>query len=194
MDSDFCGSAASFIYRTFTPMKQTLLILFVLSASLLPLRAQQVFQFELESSARTMRNSHAGFLRMRLAYFQNAALLYLKQQSVANPKEVTPKWLDNQAYHLADFLSLYQHLLTDESLGIQETARIKSLFRDASLAFPYFEDSNSTTLRFVDNPNTDTTPFALDVDWEKAFHSIFDNKNNILYRQQIEEFQRVSKH
>lgn len=175
-------------------MKQTLLILSFLSLSLLPLSAQQVFQFELESSVRIMRNPNAGFLATRLAFFQNTALIYLQQQSAKSATAATPKWLDNQAYHLADFLAIYHVLLTDESLGEQETPRIKTLFREATLAFPYFEDSDAAALRFVDNPNADTTPFSLDTDWEKAFHSIFDKKETSPYRKQFEDFQRNSKH
>lgn len=141
-----------------------------------------------------MRNPHAGFLSMRLASFQHAALTYLQQKMATSSANITPQWLDNQAYHLADFLSLYQVLLTAERLGCQEIERIKALFREATLAFPYFEDSDATALRFVDNPNTDTTPFSLDTDWEKAFHSIYDKKAISPYRQQFEVFQRNSKH
>lgn len=156
--------------------------------------AQQIFQFEMESCSRTMRNPMAGLVAARVAGFQHCALLYLQRKAERSSSD-TAKWLDNQAYHLADFLSLYQLLLTSETLSSAEQEQIKTEFRDVTLAHPcFFDEDEATTLQHVNCPQSDLTPFSIDTDWEKAFHSIYETMNNNRFPQQRDIFQRLSHH
>ena len=155
-------------------MKKTLLILLLSLLAGVSVQAQTVYQFELENSARTMGNSMAGFVPMRLATFKNAALVYMQRKADAAITPSRDRWLDNQAYHLADFLTLYQIEVTDQNISEADHARLKMMFRDATLAHPAFVDPDETTsLQFVNSTCSNFTPFSLDTDWEKAFDNIY---------------------
>lgn len=159
----------------------------------LMLQAQEVFHFELESSVRTMRNPMVGLVASRVAGFQHCALLYLQSKASHETKATDFKWLDNQAYHLADFLALYQALITDEAISSDEQKSIKAAFKEATLAYPcFFDEDENTALQHVNCVGSDLTPFSLDTDWEKAFHSIFETFHQQNYTRQLEVFQRFS--
>ena len=127
-------------------MKKTLLILLLSLLAGVSVQAQTVYQFELENSARTMGNSMAGFVPMRLATFKNAALVYMQRKADAAITPSRDRWLDNQAYHLADFLTLYQIEVTDQNISEADHARLKMMFRDATLAHPAFVDRRDDLL------------------------------------------------
>lgn len=172
-------------------MKKTLLLLLLPFLTLASLQAQMVYQFELENSARTMSNPMAGFIPMRLATFKNAALVYMQRKADAAITPSHDRWLDNQAYHLADFLTLYYIELTDQNISDVDHDRLKKMFRDATLAHPAFVDPDETTsLQFVNSTCSNFTPFSLDTDWEQAFDNIYKALRTAGFHNVIQRFRQ----
>lgn len=176
-------------------MKTIAPFLLLLFLHVLPIRGQEIFRMELENSARARRNPLSGFVQSRIACFQHEALLYLQRKAQKDTLTYTNRWLDTQAYFLADFLALYHTERTDETLTPEEHECLKSKFRDASLQSPVFIDPDEATiLKYVNRRCSDTTPFSLDTDWEEAFRTITHALEESRYAHIVRNFQKQPKH
>ena len=154
-------------------MNKLALVLLLLLAPL-GASAQQVFQFELDNSARAMRSPGSGYVVVRLATFQHCALNYLATKTADRPDHERNRWLDNQAYYMADFLRLYYMQLIDESLTETDHAIWKQSFATASAQAPeFYDDDNPEACAYVNDRSL--TPFSLDTNWEKAFERILQD-------------------
>lgn len=135
--------------------------------------AQSIFETELNHAANAVRQQRAGFIPCRIANFKHEALLYLKEKASQQPEVCTPQWLDRQAYHLADFLTLYQRLISTTQLDAKEHEWLRNRFSEASLAHPFFYDTNEGRIhQFVNAPARQLTPFSLDTDWSAALEKV----------------------
>ena len=156
-------------------MKRIGLFLLFFVAAVRPLRAQQIFDYELGKCNRILCNPRSGILRNRIAFFQKTAMLYLRDRlQETSPTADQYRNLDREVYHMADFLSFYHDLLVDERFSEADHEQLKTIFREASLHHPLFYDANETfTLQFLLYGIRAETPFSLDTDWKKALGEVW---------------------
>lgn len=134
------------------------------------LKAQEVFSYMLESSARIINNPSSSYTSVRIAQFKMTALTYLQDKAFETRTQVTEDFLNTQAYYMNEYVTSFVSMLADRELLKQEDERRKRilLYTDASLSNPLFFDSDKeTTLSYVDDSES-LTPFSLDTDWQKA--------------------------
>lgn len=150
-------------------MKKTLLLLLLLiSAS--QVRAQDIYNMVLESATRQVNAPTTDFTRTRVAQFKRTALIYMKSKALETMPEVTTTFLDNQAYYLSEFVTLFfEQLLRNKKHS--ESARKEKIymFMSASIKNPLFGDPDTETTQSYINEGSELTPFSLDTDWQKAY-------------------------
>lgn len=157
-------------------------------------RAQAVFRMEREHAQSILRQTRSNFACQHLARFELAALNYLEAQLVQFDEAERNKWLDHQAYHLADFLSLYHLQLADENLSDEEHEKLKDLFARSSLHAPLLGDDDETrTLIFVGAHRQGFTPFSLDTDWAKALQRTLSALQDTPQAYLVEQFKARAK-
>lgn len=169
-------------------MRWVILVMMTL-LSWIGVRAQSIFQSELERAAAVVQHQRGGFVVVRLAVFKQEALLYLREKTDNQDGETRKRWLDNQAYYLADFLGLYYHLLCDTQLTASNHQEIRDWFKQASLGNPaFYNEEDPKALRFVEDSSQPLTPFSLDSDWEKSFGQVLRQMQNSSYADIVQTF------
>lgn len=166
-------------------MIKRILLAATLSLPLVPgnVDAQELYNFVVESSRRTLDSPTTGYTQTRIAQFKLTALTYLKSQAFERQEEVTETFLSTQAYYLSEFITLFLTEVLDVPAEGKERGKGKgkakekarsrtALFMDASLSNPLFSDTDEeTTLAYV-KEGTEITPFSLDTDWQKAYLAV----------------------
>ncbi len=151
-------------------MKTTLLTLLLALAPCCA-QAQEIFYFVLENAKRIVESPNENFTITRIAQFKYTALTYLRFQAFETQDEVTDEFLNNQAYHLSEFISLFfTEVLESQDKGEKATKKITKIFIDASISNPLYTDiDNEPALAYMQEPG-ELTPFSLNTDWEKAYN------------------------
>lgn len=155
------------------------------------LSAQHVFELEVANCGRLLRNPNVAYVQQRMAYFQQQALAYLAEHAVDSLPAQRHRVLDEQAYHLADFLRLFHQVRSHTALAEAQQELWVQRFSQASLDCPlFYDDAHPQTLDFITRQTF--TPFSLDTDWEKAFHRIFQQLGQTAEtRSIVEQFQHA---
>lgn len=149
-----------------------LLLSVLLLLAPLSLAAQHLFDLEVANCGRLLRCPNASYVQQRMAHFQQQALAYLAAQAVDSVSARRHHLLDEQAYHLSDFMRLFYQVRSDSTLSESQQDLWVQRFSEASVESPlFYDDDNPRVLEFIARQTF--TPFSLDTDWEKAFHRIF---------------------
>ena len=151
-------------------MKKCLLLVVFLCSSALSLQAQQVFDIVMDNASRTVNNPTSSFSQVKLAQFKKTALTYMRQQEAADSL-IDFRVLDNQAFYLSQFITLYlkEFIKYSTSADGQQLSSVVKLFIKASLDCPMWNDSDIATTQAYVGDNEELTPFSLDTDWQKAY-------------------------
>jgi len=154
-------------------MKKHLLLLLFLPLLPAPAKAQEVYNFVLESATRVVNSPTSNFTQTRIAQFKRTALLYLRRKAFERREQVTEQFLNEQAYCMSEFIALFfGEILKDNSLPDAKRKRKIMLFMDASASNPLFGDTDLETVHSYIKEGTELTPFSLDTDWTKAYAAV----------------------
>lgn len=132
--------------------------------------AQEVYNYLLDSSTRTVNNPTSGFTATRIAQFKRTALIYMKSKAFETMPEVTEQFLNTQAYYLSEFITLFfNEILKDNKLDEKQRKEKIYLFMDASKCNPLFDDPDTETTDAYIIEGNELTPFSINTDWQKAW-------------------------
>ena len=150
------------------------LILLVVSVLCLSLQssAQEVYNYVLKSSSRIVDDPTTSFTSTRIAQFKKTALVYLGTKAKETMPEVTEAFLNEQAYYLSEFVANFLEDVLDDSHR-KKSHKKKSILNyvNASLMNPLFEDTDVETTEVYLREGDELTPFSLNTDWKKAYHT-----------------------
>lgn len=151
-------------------MKKILLV--IISFILLPgfSAAQEVYNYLLDATTRTVNNPMSSYTQTRIAQFKRTALIYMKSKAFETMPEVTEQFLNTQAYYLSEFVTLFfDEIIKDKKLSERKRKQKVCLFMDASKSFPMFNDPDTETVDAYIIDGNELTPFCLDTNWQQAY-------------------------
>ena len=133
-------------------------------------QAQEVFNYVLASATRTVNNPSANYTQTQIAQFKRTALIYLQKKAFEKSDTVQTSLLDNQAYYLSEFITLFFDEITKDKKEADGVRKAKiMLFMDASVMNPLWNDPDKETTQSFLQEEGVLTPFSLDTDWQKAY-------------------------
>jgi len=137
--------------------------------------AQRIFNFVLSGANKVINNPASSFVSTQIEQFKKSALVYMRSQARANQTPNADALLDNQAYYLSQFVSLYIDTLvkTKGQSREKQVERIEQ-FINASKLNRLFNDPDRQTADAYLLSDKSLTPFSLDTDWQKAYEMIKD--------------------
>lgn len=153
--------------------KFRLILIFILAvASWNTISAQEVYNYVLQSSTRIVDDPTSSFTHTRIAQFKKTALVYLGAKAKDTMPEVTDVFLNEQAYYLSEFVANFLEDVLDDSQR-KKSAKKKAILNyiNASLMNPLFEDTDVETTEIYLREGDELTPFSLNTDWKKAYHT-----------------------
>lgn len=134
------------------------------------INAQQVF-LEIRDKAQAMANDpHSASIVKDINRFKVDALNYMVIKMREQMPDSTAHYLDQQAYALHSFLSLYMKTMLAHRNDPQKLqVTYLKLFMDASYTNPLFRDEDQELVLAYFNNGECVTRFSLDTDWCKAY-------------------------
>lgn len=163
-------------------MKKILLILTLVAVLHRMSAAQEVYNYLLDATTRTVNNPMSSYTQTRIAQFKRTALIYMKAKAFETMPEVTEQFLNTQAYYLSEFVTLFfDEIIKDKKLSERKRKQKVCLFMDASKSFPLFGDTDSETTDAYILEGNELTPFSLDTDWQRAYvgvKNVLDGKTD----------------
>ncbi len=159
-------------------MKKILLFACLSIMAILPCHAQKVFNAIYESSNKTLNDTKEDVSVRKIALFKVDALTYLNTKTMEemsdSTRELKPEDMmdiiarrDSQAYYMYDYVNLF---IKEYSRAKKEKEKenIMKMFRDASINYPLFNETNRDFVLAYYNRDDFLTQFSLDTDWVKA--------------------------
>ena len=130
--------------------------------------AQDVYD-EIMRLSREVRDDKSKDLQTRrVASFKVDGLTYMMQATRdMMPDSLLTTVLNNQAYALYDFVNTYVSLYKNSEKK-KEAENIRTIFKEASLNNPRFNDKDKELTEAYIDADGFNTPFSLDTDWVLA--------------------------
>lgn len=152
------------------------LITLFLSLATNQAEAQEVYNYVLNSATKTVNSPTSSFTQTQIAQFKRTALIYLRSKAFEQSDSVTAEFLDTQAYYMSEFITLFfDEIIKAKRLSDSKRREKVTLFMDASVSNPLFNDPDTeTTMAFIKDGG-EITPFCLNTDWQKAYLAAKDN-------------------
>lgn len=149
-----------------------LLLLSSLVGAMNQVSAQEVYNYVLQSSSRIVDDPTSSFTHTRIAQFKKTALVYLKSKATETMPEVTDSFLNEQAYHLSEFIAFFiEEVVGETQRSKRDRKKTIINFINASLMNPLFNDDDTETTECYFRDNDELTPFSLNTDWVKAYNA-----------------------
>lgn len=144
-------------------MTMALCFAFALSGS-----AQDVYKEILRLSRETAEDKSKDLQTRKVATFKVDALEYmLRATSEMMPDSMMTDIINVQAYSLYDFVNTFMTVYNYKSTSA-EKQEVISMFKDASLRYPRFNDSDTDLTQIYINTSGYITRFSIDTDWALA--------------------------
>jgi len=148
--------------------KLILLILLALVPAAMP--AQRIFNFVLGNANKVINNPTSSFVSTQVEQFKKTALVYLRSKARETKQANAEALLDNQAYYLSQFISLYiDTLVKSKNQSREKQVQKVEQFINASKLNKLFNDTDHETADAYLLADKSLTPFSLDTDWQKAY-------------------------
>lgn len=140
--------------------------------------SQAVFKEIYNSSNKTLNDPTEDVSVRKLALFKVDVLTYINTKTLEALSDTTVELSteqlahlfaerDSQAYFMYDYLNLFVQQY-GKAKKEREKAAILKMFRDASINYPLYNDSNREFVLTYFNRDDFLTQFSLDTDWIKA--------------------------
>lgn len=144
-------------------MTMALCFAFALSGS-----AQDVYKEILRLSRETAEDKSKDLQTRKVATFKVDALEYmLRATSEMMPDSMMTDIINVQAYSLYDFVNTFMTVYNYKSTSA-EKQEVISMFKDASLRYPRFNDADTDLTQIYINTSGYITRFSIDTDWALA--------------------------
>ncbi len=154
-------------------MIKFIVTLFFFSFLSFPVYAQDIYNALLNDAKKAAENPKSNPVSRKIAQFKRVGLEYIKEKAFKSDKEVTVKFLDDQAYYMNQFVSSFiRDALVNTSLSKSEKKKRILLFIDASGSNRLFNDPDREVADAYVTTEGQLTPFSLDTDWVKAYAAV----------------------
>ena len=161
-------------------MKKIIMMAVLLCMTTVTVKAQDVFYEILRTSKAVAEDKSKDIETRKIATFKYDELSYMamkvRDDVLRDTTDLeffnqTVKMLNEQSYAMHEFLTLYMKRLTSTK---KKTARdiIITVFRDASINNPLFNDLDKELVLAYYNNDNYITQFSLDTDWIKALEAV----------------------
>ena len=161
-------------------MKKIIMMAVLLCMTTVTVKAQDVFYEILRTSKAVAEDKSKDIETRKIATFKYDELSYMamkvRDDVLRDTTDLeffnqTVKMLNEQSYAMHEFLTLYMKRLTSTKKKTERDIII-TVFRDASINNPLFNDlDKELVLAYYNNENY-LTQFSLDTDWIKALEAV----------------------
>lgn len=152
-------------------MRRLITIMAVLAMFTANAGAQKVYQEIMKLSEKVANDKSKDIGSRKIATFKVDELNYMAMKTKELMPDSSVTVLDNQAYAMYDFVNLYVKKLT-EAKTKKDKGVIISLFKNASLQNPRFNDMDLELVESYIRTQGYVTKFSLDTDWIKAIEQV----------------------
>ena len=161
-------------------MKKLLIIAVLFCMTATAAKAQDVFLELLKTSKEVADDKSKDLETRKIATFKYDELSYmamkvrddvLRDTTDLEFFNLTVKMLNEQSYAMHEFLTLYMKRLTSTKKKTERDIII-TVFRDASINNPLFNDLDKELVLAYYNNDNYITQFSLDTDWIKALEAV----------------------
>lgn len=154
-------------------MKHILLSISILFAFGVSAEAQEIFKMYKNDAKEIVDNPKSNPTVAKIAQFKYVGLQYIYDKAVQSDRDVTIKFLDDQAYYMNQFVNLFiSDVLVNQSPSKSDKKKRILLFVDASGSNPLFKDNDKDVVDAYVTAGNQLTPFSLDTDWPKAYAAV----------------------
>ena len=154
-------------------MKNFIIIALLVFAPVFHASAQDIYKALLSDAKKAAEDTKSNPTLRKIAQFKRVGLEYIKEKAFKSDKEVTVKFLDDQAYYLNQFVaSFIRDVLVNTTLTKAAKKKRIMLFIDASGSNPLFNDPDREVADAYVTTEGQLTPFSLDTDWMKAYAAV----------------------
>lgn len=161
-------------------MKKMIMMAVLLSMTTVTVKAQDVFYEILRTSKAVAEDKSKDIETRKIATFKYDELSYMamkvRDDVLRDTTDLeffnqTVKMLNEQSYAMHEFLTLYMKRLTSTKKKTERDIII-TVFRDASINNPLFNDLDKELVLAYYNNDNYITQFSLDTDWIKALEAV----------------------
>ncbi len=154
-------------------MKKFIVLSFLFLMLSVPVAGQDIYNTLLDDAKKAAGNPKNDPTLRKIAQFKRVGLEYIKEKAFKSDREVTVKFLDDQAYYMNQFVcSFIRDVLVNTALGKSDRKKRIMLFIDASGSNPLFRDPDREVADAYVTAEGQLTPFSLDTDWVKAYAAV----------------------
>jgi hypothetical protein len=161
-------------------MKKIIMMAVLLCMTTVTVKAQDVFYEILRTSKAVAEDKSKDIETRKIATFKYDELSYMamkvRDDVLRDTTDLeffnqTVKMLNEQSYAMHEFLTLYMKRLTSTKKKTERDIII-TVFRDASINNPLFNDLDKELVLAYYNNDNFITQFSLDTDWIKALEEV----------------------
>ena len=161
-------------------MKKIIMMAVLLCMTTVTVKAQDVFYEILRTSKAVAEGKSKDIETRKIATFKYDELSYMamkvRDDVLRDTTDLeffnqTVKMLNEQSYAMHEFLTLYMKRLTSTKKKTERDIII-TVFRDASINNPLFNDLDKELVLAYYNNDNYITQFSLDTDWIKALEAV----------------------
>ena len=161
-------------------MKKRIMMAVLLCMTTVTVKAQDVFYEILRTSKAVAEDKSKDIETRKIATFKYDELSYMamkvRDDVLRDTTDLeffnqTVKMLNEQSYAMHEFLTLYMKRLTSTKKKTERDIII-TVFRDASINNPLFNDLDKELVLAYYNNDNYITQFSLDTDWIKALEAV----------------------
>jgi hypothetical protein len=161
-------------------MKKIIMMAVLLCMTTVTVKAQDVFYEILRTSKAVAEDKSKDIETRKIATFKYDELSYMamkvRDDVLRDTTDLeffnqTVKMLNEQSYAMHEFLTLYMKRLTSTKKKTERDIII-TVFRDASINNPLFNDLDKELVLAYYNNDNYITQFSLDTDWIKALEAV----------------------
>jgi hypothetical protein len=161
-------------------MKKMIMMAVLLCMTTVTVKAQDVFYEILRTSKAVAEDKSKDIETRKIATFKYDELSYMamkvRDDVLRDTTDLeffnqTVKMLNEQSYAMHEFLTLYMKRLTSTKKKTERDIII-TVFRDASINNPLFNDLDKELVLAYYNNDNYITQFSLDTDWIKALEAV----------------------
>ena len=161
-------------------MKKIIMMAVLLCMTTVTVKAQDVFYEILRTSKAVAEDKSKDIETRKIATFKYDELSYMamkvRDDVLRDTTDLeffnqTVKMLNEQSYAMHEFLTLYMKRLTSTKKKTERDIII-TVFRDASINNPLFNDLDKELVLAYYNNDNYITQFSLDTDWVAAYKEI----------------------
>ena len=161
-------------------MKKIIMMAVLLCMTTVTVKAQDVFYEILRTSKAVAEDKSKDIETRKIATFKYDELSYMamkvRDDVLRDTTDLeffnqTVKMLNEQSYAMHEFLTLYMKRLTSTKKKTERDIII-TVFRDASITNPLFNDLDKELVLAYYNNDNYITQFSLDTDWIKALEAV----------------------